>query len=149
MRGTRRRSELWDAYVAALAGRDLRGPVIEALRETLTATLCAIGDEWLRRFLATRGLIARTPALRDRSDLVSLAVRRRIVDTLSGRLGIDGHDVRLRLLGELTLAAWRCGAQNWVQGGKRVRGSRKVTGLIREVERAFDAVPDALSLAAG
>lgn len=141
-------TELWDAYVAALAGHDMHGPVIETLRDALTATLSVMGDEWLRRFLATRGLIARTPALRDRSDLVSLAARRRIVETLSDELGIDGHDVRLRLLGELALGAWRCGAQNWVRGGKRVRGSGKVTGLVREVERAFDAIPDAVALSA-
>lgn len=141
-------TELWDAYVAALGERGVHGPVLDALCDALTATLSAMGDEWLRRFLATRGLIARTPALRDRSDLASLAVRRRIVETLSDQLRIGTDDVRLRLLGELALGAWRCGAQNWVRGGKRTRGSRKVTGLVREVERAFATVPDAVALEA-
>lgn len=141
-------TELWDAYVATLGERGVRGPVLDALRDALTATLSQMGDEWLRRFLATRGLIARTPTLRDRSDLVSLTVRRRIVETLGDELGISGHDVRLRLLGELALGAWRCGAQNWIRGGTRTRGSRKVTGLVREVESAFAAIPDAVALRA-
>jgi AcrR family transcriptional regulator len=140
-------TDLWDAYVATLEDRGVRGNVLGALRDALTATLSAMGDEWLRRFLATRGLIARTPALRDRSELVSLAARRRIVETLADQLAIDDHDVRLRLLGELALGAWRCGAQNWVRGGKRTR-SRRIAGLIREVESAFAAVPDAVGLTA-
>lgn len=142
-------TELWDAYVTAVVDRDIRGRVLPALRDALTATVSAMGDEWLRRFLATRGLIARTPVLRDRSDLASLVVQRRIVDALSVELGLDDRDVRLRLLGEVALGAWRCGAQAWIRGSKRTRGAGRVTGLVREVERAFDAIPDAVALAAG
>jgi hypothetical protein len=127
--------------------------VLTALREALSATLAAMGDDWLRRFLATRGLAARSSAVRNHSDLTSLTVQRRLVEVLEKRLGIDSRqDVRLRLLGEVTLSAWRCGARNWVRSGKdewhsgKTRGHRSVRQLVREVERAFDAIPDSLTL---
>lgn len=141
-------TELWDTYVAALVDREMHGSVLTELRDALTATIGGMGDDWLRRFLATRGLVARTPVLWDRSDLTSLAVQRRIADVLATKLGLDEHDVSVRLLGELALAAWRCGARNWIRGGKRVRGTRKVAGLVREVEAAFDAIPGTVSLRA-
>lgn len=142
-------TELWDAYIADLSGRELRGPVLTVLRDALTATVAQMGDEWLRRFLATRGLIARTPPLRDRSDLSSLATQQRIVELLEARLGLDSRgDVRLRLLGEFALSAWRCAAKNWIRGPKRHSGARKVAGLLHEVEAAFDAIPEAVAFVA-
>lgn len=142
-------TELWDAYVDEVARREIHGAVLTALGEALTATVSGMGDDWLRRFLATRGLIARTPSLRDRSDLASLTVRHRLVEVLETKLGIDGRDdVRLRLLGELALSAWRCAAKNWIRGDKRTSERRKVTGLVRQVEAAFDAIPASLTMSA-
>ncbi|MEV6712583.1 TetR/AcrR family transcriptional regulator [Lentzea sp. NPDC051208] len=152
--------ELWDAYVAEVAAGELHGPVLDFLRRTLVAAIAGLGEEWDRRFLATRGLIARTPALWDRSLLNSVTVQTRLVAELETKLGVDSRqDVRLRLLGELSLAAWRCAAKNWISGrgydGPSPReklgrwkgpGGSKV--LIRRVDEAFDAIPDSLSLAA-
>ncbi|WIV57932.1 TetR family transcriptional regulator [Amycolatopsis nalaikhensis] len=153
--------ELWDAYVAEVAGRELHGPVLDFLRETLVAAIRGLGDDWDRRFLATRGLIARTPALWDRSLLRSITVQTRLVNELETKLGLDSRDdVRLRLLGELSLAAWRCAAKNWVSGrgydgpqGPREKlghwkGPGGSTELIRRVEDAFHAIPDSLTLTA-
>jgi hypothetical protein len=70
-------TDLWDAYLAQLSDREIHGPVLPMRREVLTATIAAMGDAWLRRFLATRGLIARTPVLRDHSDLASLGLMTR------------------------------------------------------------------------
>lgn len=142
-------TDLWDAYIAELADSELHGPVLTTLREALTGTVSAMGDDWLRRFLATRGLIARTPVLRDRSDLASLAAGRRIVEVLESKLDVAEHDVRPRLLAELALAAWRCAAKAWIRDHERASGPRKVTALIHEVEAAFDAVPAAIALSAG
>jgi AcrR family transcriptional regulator len=140
-------TELWDAYADQLSECELHGPVLTVLRDALTATVSGMGDDWLRRFLATRGLIARTPPLRDRSDLASLAVQRRVVEFLEAKLGLDSRaDVRLRLLGELALSAWRCGARNWVRSDKRAARDHKVAGLIREVGSAFDAIPATVAL---
>jgi AcrR family transcriptional regulator len=153
--------ELWDAYVAEVEARELHGPVLAFLRETLVAVIQGLGEDWDRRFLATRGLIARTPALWDRSLLLSVTVQSRLVTELERKLDVDSReDVRVRLLGELSLAAWRCAATNWIsgrgyggpQGPMRKLGQWKGPGgskaLIRRVEEAFDAIPDSLSLTA-
>lgn len=152
--------ELWDAYVAEVAARELRGPVLVFLRDTLVAAITGLGADWDRRFLATRGLIARTPALWDRSLLLSVTVQSRLVEELEAKLGVASRkDVRLRLLGELSLAAWRCAAKNWVAGrGHGPTGPIEKLGtwkgpggskvLIRRVTEAFDAIPDSITLTA-
>ncbi|GAB3509262.1 TetR/AcrR family transcriptional regulator [Amycolatopsis cihanbeyliensis] len=142
--------ELWEAYVYEVARAEISGPVLDALRNALSAAVFRLGEDWDRRFIRTRKLVAGTPALRDRSLVLSINVQERLVDVLEGKLGIDGReDVRLRLLGEFSLSAWRCGAKNWVAGrgygGRRGHGGSDT--LVRRVEEAFDAIPDSLSLA--
>lgn len=143
--------ELWDAYVARLADSDITGPVLTALRDGLVTALEEMDSDWERRFVATRGLIARTQSLRDYSDLKSLRTHKRIVDVLETELDIDSRaDVRLRLLGEVALSAWRCGTKNWVRverhSDRRGRGARPE--LIRRVTEAFDALPSSVHLTA-
>ena len=103
----------------------------------------------------------------------------RVVAELEEKLGMDSRtDVRLRLLGEFALAAWRCAAENWIRAGRddrsqrrddttdeEVRGSRLVPGrgpsgsrlaarlggsaeLIRHLDEAFAAIPEAVDLTA-
>lgn len=140
-------TELWDAYVEEVAQREIRGPALAVLREAMSATVLAMGREWMRRFLATRGLAARSPAVRDHSDLTSLVVERRLVELLERKLDIDSReDVRLRLLGELALGAWRCGVRNWIRRARQTRRPGSLRGLVREVEEAFDAIPATLTL---
>jgi hypothetical protein len=63
------------------------------------------------------GLIARTPRLRVHSALLSMVVPARIVEVLETKLGIESRmDVRLRLLHESCLLAWRCGTKNGSPG---------------------------------
>lgn len=142
-------SDLWDACIAALDARELNGPVLAALHDVLTATVSGMGDDWLRRFLATRGLLARTPALRDRSDLASLAAHHRIADVLRGKPAVAGCDDRvLALLAELVPLAWRRAAKTWVRSGEPPAGP-KTAGLIREIDAAFAALPKAVGLRVG
>jgi AcrR family transcriptional regulator len=153
--------ELWEAYVAEVAARELHGPVLAFLREALIAAIEELGEDWDRRFVATRGLMARTPALWDRSLLLSVTVQSELVAELEAKLGVDSRDdVRLRLLGELSLAAWRCAAKNWIAGRgfdgapapRETLGTWRGPGgsknLVRRVEEAFDAIPDSLALTA-
>jgi AcrR family transcriptional regulator len=166
--------ELWDAFAAEVAAREVHGPVLDALRAALADAVTGLGPDWDERFLATRGLLARTPALWDRSIVLSMGAQERVVEQLAEKLGIDARaDVRLRLLGELALAAWRCGAKNWIRAGRQTRsprpentrGSRLVPGrgpqdarpaaqlggsaeLLRHVEEAFAAIPAAINLTA-
>ncbi|SCK15302.1 TetR family transcriptional regulator [Streptomyces sp. WMMB 322] len=143
-------TDLWDAYLERVEQSELRGTVLHVLRDTLVETIRAMDGEWTRRFLATRGLAARTPALRDRSDLTSITIQRRLVEILERRLGLDSRDdVRLRLLGEMSLGAWRCAARNWIRGGSGTRPGAEAQGeLVDEVEQAFDALPACLALSA-
>src|SRR5215510_10670092 len=50
-------AELWTAYLAALAGRDLSGPILSELHQTLAAATAGLDPGWDDRFLATRRLI--------------------------------------------------------------------------------------------
>ncbi|WP_313896298.1 TetR family transcriptional regulator [Streptomyces sp. YIM 98790] len=147
--------ELWDAYVARLARHTGSGPALAALRTCLTATILAMPDGWDRRFVASRRLAAGTPVLHHHSLVSSMKVTQRLVEVLEQRLGVDSReDVRLRLLGELALGAWRCGARNWVAGRgedetpvpARRPGHGGPAALARRVEEAFDAIPAALAL---
>lgn len=141
--------ELWGAYTSELSGREIHGPVLAVLREALAATLARLGDDWARRFRATRELAARTPALRDHSLLLSMVAQERIVEILENKLGHESQgDIRLRLLGEFSLGAWRCGARNWVarRGPERRRGTGGIETLILRVEEAFDAILTGLAL---
>lgn len=142
-------AELWDAYLADFAAADLTGTVLAVLRSSLVNALAGMVEDWEQRFIATRRLIAWNPALRNHSNSTSIRVQDRLVAELEEKLGIDGRrDVRLRLLGELAIGAWRCAARNWVRAerhsSRRGKGARR--DLIRFVDEAFDAIPDALTL---
>ncbi|SNR36304.1 transcriptional regulator, TetR family [Haloechinothrix alba] len=140
-------TELWDAYVAGFARTPLDGPVLATLRRALVSALEGMDAEWERRFIATRGLIARTPALRDHSNVCSLRTQERLVEQIESKLAVDSRaDVRLRLLGELAVGAWRCGAKNWVRqerhSERKGHGARDT--LVSRVVEAFDALPSAV-----
>lgn len=145
--------ELWDAYTAHFEQHADPGPALDALRASLTAAILGMPDGWDQRFLSTRRLAAGTPVLHGHSILSSMKVQQRLVEILEERLHTDSReDVRLRLLGEFALSAWRCGARNWVAGRgsdgydkRRGHGGTKI--LARRVEEAFDAIPASLTLA--
>lgn len=159
-------TELWDAYIEGVEAQEhIRGNVLAFLRETLSMTLAAMEEGWEKRFIQTRAVAAHaaSPVLYDHSELASLRAQRRLVEVLEKRLAIDGRrDVRLRMLGEFALSAWRCGARNWVASrgnvvdridlseahipGRRNHAGRRT--LIARVEEAFEAIPGGLALAA-
>lgn len=144
--------ELWDACIAHFAQYKGNGPALEALRTSLIAAILSMPEDWDQRFLRTRRLAAGTPVLRDHSILSSMKAQQRLVEILEERLDTDSReDVRLRLLGEFALSAWRCGARNWVAGRgadgyNQRRGHGGTKTLACRVEEAFDAIPAALAL---
>ncbi|WP_313895946.1 TetR family transcriptional regulator [Streptomyces sp. YIM 98790] len=143
-------AELWEAYLGEFARTELHGKVLAGLRAALCRAITGMDDDWDRRFLATRRLIATTPALRHHSLLVADSTQERLVALLEEKLGADGRtDPRLRLLGEITLGAYRVGAKNWTAGrgegaGRRGQGGRAM--LARRVDEAFGAIAGALAL---
>jgi hypothetical protein len=71
------------------------------------------------------------------------------VAALEDLAGIDSRpEARLRLLGEISMAAWRSAACTWVRAerGSRSRGAGRRAALLRAVHEAFDAVPGSLAL---
>ncbi|MET9185016.1 TetR family transcriptional regulator [Streptomyces tendae] len=145
-------AELWIAYVAEFTAVDLHGDVLAALRTTLTTAITGMDDDWPRRFLATRRLVAGHNGLRKHSLVMAAHHQEQIIEQLEVKLGRDGReDVRIRLLGEIAFGAYRVGAKNWTAGrgngaGRRGKGGRAT--LAARVSEAFDAVSDAITLTA-
>ncbi|WP_218001273.1 TetR family transcriptional regulator [Nocardia thailandica] len=144
-------AELWDAYLDTFTAHTdpAEATILATLQATMVATIARRDADWERRFLATRRLIAHNVALRHHSNALSLAAHERLVEALEARTGADGRaDVTVRLLPELALAAWRCGAKNWVRAERHSarRGAGARASLIARVEEAFAALPGALSL---
>ena len=145
-------AELWIAYVDTFTATDLHGDVLTALRTALTTAITGMDDDWPRRFLATRRLVAGHNGLRKHSLVMAAHHQEQIVEQLEAKLGRDGReDVRLRLLGEIAFGAYRVGAKNWTAGRGKGAGSRGKGGratLAARVSEAFDAVPAAIALTA-
>ncbi|GAA1917559.1 TetR family transcriptional regulator [Streptomyces sodiiphilus] len=146
-------AELQEAFARRLAAAAAEGPLLGVLRASLIAAIEEQSSSWEERFIAGRYLAARTPGLRDHSTLSWYAAQSRVVEALEERLGADGReDVRLRMLGEFALAAWRCGVRNWVASRGHGHGNRPGHGgrpeLVRRIEEAFDALPAAVALTA-
>lgn len=144
--------ELWDALLAEVQQIRLEGTVLTVLRRALTSALGGMDADWDRRFITTRGLAATAPELFDASNLATLRVQRQVVEILEERLGVDGRDdVRLRLVCDMALSAWRSGAQNWVRRGRqnqrvRLQQPQPRAVLVGLVEESFDALPGSLDL---
>ncbi|RZF01887.1 TetR family transcriptional regulator [Streptomyces sp. SCA2-2] len=145
-------SDLWSAYLEYVAGLELDGPLLDALRRALGATLAAMDPDWDHRFLATRELAESTPALQVHSQGYCQNTTDALVETVNARVGTgtgtdtdtDTDRVRLRLTVEIFVAAWRTASLHWTtQGGP---GGRD--GLTRAVDEAFAEIPAALTCSA-
>ncbi|GHC85244.1 hypothetical protein GCM10007079_27920 [Nocardiopsis terrae] len=83
-------------------------PVLTQLRDRYVRSVREMPGDWTGRYLATRGLAARTPALRDQHTDATDRLRARITEALEEAFGADGRqDVRLRLAADRTLSAVR------------------------------------------
>ncbi len=142
--GIEAEAELWAACLAALADRNLSGPVLSELHQTLTAAAAGLDPGWDERFLATRRLKAAEPALLRYTEHYRAQVREQIAATLAARLGLDQEDLRLHVLAELVMTAWSLSGRAWVRRGGK--GGR--TALLNGLADAIGAVPASLHLAA-
>ena len=137
-------AELWAAYLAALAGRDLSGPVLSELHRTLAAAAAGLDPGWDERFVATRRLIAAEPALLRYVEHYRARINGQVVACLADKLELDPEDLRLHVLAELTTTAFSLSGRHWVRHGGQ--GGRKA--LLQGVDRAVKAIPASLDLAA-
>src|SRR5215472_5794996 len=116
-------AELWTAHLAALAGRDLSGPVLSELHQTLAAATAGLDPGWDERFVATRRLIAAEPALLRYVEHYRAGVKGQIADCLAAKLELDPEDLRLHVLAELATTAFSLSGRHWVRHGGH--GGRK------------------------
>jgi AcrR family transcriptional regulator len=137
-------TELWAAYLEALARRDLSGPVLGELHQTLAAAIAGLDTGWDERFVATRLLVARESALLRYVEHNRAGIRNQVVASLAGKLGLDTEDLRLPVLAELATTAFTLAARPWVYTGGR--GGREV--LLERHRDAVKAIPASLDLAA-
>jgi len=141
--GIEAEAELWTACLAALADRDLSGPVLNELHLTLAAAVAGLDPGWDERFLATRRLIAAEPALLRYTEHYRAQVKEQIAAILAARLRLDPDDLRLHVLAELVMTAWSLSGRAWVRRGGK--GGRPA--LLDGFADAISAVPASLSLA--
>ena len=137
-------AELWTAYLAALAGRDLSGPVLGELHQTLAAAAGGLDPGWDERFVATRRLIAAEPPLLRYVEHYRAGIKGQVAASLAGKLQLDPEDLRLHVLAELATTAFSLSGRDWVRHGGH--GGRKA--LLQGLDRAVQAIPASLDLTA-
>jgi len=137
-------AELWQAYLSALADRQLSGPVLGELHQTLTAALAGLDPGWDQRFLATRRLMAAEPALLAYVEHYRAGIRNQVIDCLAGKLGLSPEDLRLHVLAELAVTAFSVSGRYWVRHGGQ--GGRPA--LLERFGAAVEAIPASLGLSA-
>jgi AcrR family transcriptional regulator len=137
-------AELWTAYLDALAHRDLSGPVLGELHQTLATAVAGLDPGWDERFVATRLLVARESALLRYIEHYRAGIRSQVVASLAGKLGLDPEDLRLPVLADLVTTAFTLAGRPWVYTGGR--GGRQA--LLERHRDAVKAIPASLDLVA-
>ena len=137
-------AELWTAYLAALADRELSGAILSELHQTLAAAVAGLDPGWDDRFVATRRLIAAEPPLLRYIEHYRAGIRGQVVACLADKLRLDPEDLRLRVLAELATTAFSLAGRQWVHDGGR--GGRKA--LLQRHQDAVRAIPASLDLSA-
>jgi AcrR family transcriptional regulator len=137
-------TELWTAYLAALADRQLSGAILGELHHTLASAVAGLDPRWDQRFLATRRLIIAEPALLKYVEHYRAGVKSQVIASLAGKIGLDADDLRLHLLAELATTAFSVSGRHWVhQGGQGGRAA-----LLDGFDEAIKAIPASLDLSA-
>ena len=142
--GVEAETELWTAYLTALAGRQLSGAILGELHDTLAAAIAGLDSAWDRRFLATRRLIIAEPALLRYVEHYRAGIKDQVVTCLAAKLRLDPDDLRLHVLAELAMTAFSLAGRPWVRRGGQ--GGRKA--LLERHREAVKAIPASLDLAA-
>jgi AcrR family transcriptional regulator len=137
-------AELWSAYLAALADRELSGAILSELHQTLASAVADLDPGWDQRFLATRRLIAAEPALLRYVEHYRAQIKDQVAACLAGKLHLYPEDLRLHVLAELATTAFSLSGRCWVRhGGQEGRKS-----LLQGFNSAVKAIPASLDLSA-
>ena len=142
--GIEAETEMWTAYLAALADRQLSGPILGELHRALASAIAGLDPGWDQRFIATRMLMIAEPALLKYVEHYRAGVRRQAIASLADKLRLDPEDLRLHVLVELTTTAFTISGRHWVhsdgQGGR--------AALLQRFDEAVQAIPASLDLSA-
>ena len=137
-------TELWAAYLAALADRQLSGAILGELHLTLASAIAGLDPGWDRRFIDTRLLIIAAPDLLKYVEHYRHGVKRQVIECLARKLLLDPDDLRLHLVVELTITAFTVSGRHWVHSGGQ--GGR--AALLDGFDEAVRAIPASLHLSA-
>jgi AcrR family transcriptional regulator len=137
-------TELWSAYLDAIAARELSGAILGELHQALAAAAAGLDPGWDERFLATRRLVAAEPALLKYVEHHRAGVKEQVIACLAGKLHLDPEDLRLHVLAELAVTAWSLSGRHWVRHGGQ--GGRDA--LLEGLDAAVKAIPASLDLSA-
>jgi AcrR family transcriptional regulator len=138
-------AELWTAYLAALADRQLSGAILGELHHALASAIAGLDPGWDQRFIDTRLLIIAVPDLLKYVEHYRHGVKRQVLDCLADKLRLDPEDLRLHLVVELAITAFTVSGRHWVHSGGQ--GGR--AALLEGFEEAIKAIPASLALSAG
>ncbi|MDT0319572.1 TetR family transcriptional regulator [Streptomyces millisiae] len=141
--------ELWAAYVAEMERLPppAEGSPWPRFEEVLFTAVAGMADGWERRFLVSRALCDRTPALVAHSLRHCAEVTDRVV-ALAGRRS-RGDELRIRLTLELMLAAWRWAVHQWsaeAAASAAAHGGADREALYARMREAFAALPGVVAL---
>ncbi|GAA4686257.1 TetR/AcrR family transcriptional regulator [Streptomyces youssoufiensis] len=144
--------ELWDTYRRRIEAASLAGPLLDAYQDALIAAIADMSDGWEGRFLISRALADRTPALTAHSLQHCAEVTDAVVRTVVARLPADSGigELPARLLLELMVAAWRSALREWSaaadDAAPTADAGRDREALRASVRAAFAALPDVATL---
>ncbi|MFD1933559.1 TetR family transcriptional regulator [Nonomuraea mangrovi] len=135
-------TELWSTFLAEVDAMEVSGLVLDAFRSALRVSLARMEEGWGARFLATRALCAVTPAVEAHSLRYCDQTTQAAFARMGARTGFDAGDVRLKLVIEVAIAAWRHAAIGWTADG----GPGGLAGLQERLDAAFAAIPESIAL---
>jgi AcrR family transcriptional regulator len=135
-------TQLWTGYLDALSARELAGPILGELEQTLVEAARALESGWDERYVATRRLILTAPALLAYVEYYRSGVEKDAVAALAAKLALDADDMRLHVLAELATTAWSVAGREWV----RRDGDGGRPALLDRLHQAFAAIPASLDL---
>lgn len=138
--------ELWRAYADGFKERPFTDqPLLAVFERSLYAAVEGMEEDWERRFLSSRALADATPALNAHSLRHCAEVTDEVVALTVAGLGAGSapDPLRVRLLLELMLSAWRAALAKWSTPG----GSQDRTALVAHMDATFAVIPEVLELA--
>ncbi|MEV0528220.1 helix-turn-helix domain-containing protein [Streptomyces sp. NPDC050439] len=138
--------ELWRAYTDDIGQRPFGEgqPLLTVFEQSLYAAVAGMEEDWERRFLTSRALADATPALNAHSLRHCAEITDEVIALTVAALPTDPAPLRVRLLLELMLSAWRGALKEWsTPGGDHDRGA-----LVGHMDAAFAVIPEVLELAA-